>query len=46
MITIDCPFCAGEATTDEALAAIACEACGVAVEVAADPPRPAMDLAA
>ena len=37
MITIDCPLCAGEATTDETLAAVTCDGCGVTAEVAADP---------
>ena len=36
MITIDCPFCAGEAHTDDGLTTVACEGCGVSVEVAAD----------
>jgi ribosomal protein L37AE/L43A len=36
MITIDCPFCAGQAHTDEGLTVVACEGCGVSVEVAAD----------
>lgn len=34
MITIDCPLCAGEATTDDALTNVTCEGCGVTVEVA------------
>ena len=33
---MDCPLCAGEATTDESLAAVTCDGCGVTVEVAAD----------
>lgn len=37
MLTIDCPLCAGQATTDEALALVACEACDLVVEVAPDP---------
>jgi ribosomal protein S27E len=36
MITIDCPLCAGEATTDEALTLVTCEGCGIAAEVARD----------
>jgi hypothetical protein len=36
MITIDCPLCAGEATTDETLSAITCDGCGVSVEIAPD----------
>ncbi len=39
MLTIDCPLCAGEATTDEALTLVACDGCGVTVEVAPDPVR-------
>jgi len=39
MITIECPFCAGEATADEGLSVVACDGCGVTVEVAADSPR-------
>lgn len=46
MITIDCPLCAGDATTDESLVVVACEACGVVLEVAADPHTPTLDLAA
>jgi hypothetical protein len=38
MTTIECPFCAGEATTDDGLTSMACESCGVTVEVAADAP--------
>ena len=36
MITIDCPFCAGEATTDDRLTVVACDGCGVSVDVAPD----------
>ena len=36
MITIDCPLCAGEASTDEALTLVTCDGCGSA-EIAADP---------
>ena len=36
MITIDCPFCAGDAHTDVDLTVVACDGCGVSVEVAAD----------
>jgi Pyruvate/2-oxoacid:ferredoxin oxidoreductase delta subunit len=36
-LTIDCPLCAGEATTDDALSIVACDGCGVTVEVAPDP---------
>lgn len=37
MITIDCPFCAGDATSDDGLTVVACEGCGVTVEIAPDP---------
>lgn len=37
MLTIDCPICAGQATTDEALTLVACDGCSVTVEVAPDP---------
>jgi len=37
MITIDCPLCAGEATTDQALTLLTCESCGIAAEIAPDP---------
>jgi hypothetical protein len=36
MITIDCPFCDGEATTDERLTTIVCDGCGIATDVAPD----------
>ena len=39
MLTIDCPLCAGQATTDEALSLVACDGCGVTVELAPDPAR-------
>jgi hypothetical protein len=38
MTTIDCPFCAGEATTDDGMTVVACEGCGVTVDVAPDVP--------
>ena len=31
MITIDCPLCAGEATTDEGLTLVTCDGCGTTV---------------
>jgi ribosomal protein L37AE/L43A len=37
MITIDCPLCAGEAVTDEALTVMTCEGCGVSAAIAPDP---------
>ncbi|MEZ0241097.1 MAG: hypothetical protein ACAH65_09885 [Chloroflexota bacterium] len=37
MITTDCPFCAGEATTDETLSDMTCAGCGVTVDIAPDP---------
>ncbi len=36
MLTIDCPLCAGEATTDEALTLVACDVCGLSAEVTPD----------
>ena len=45
MITIECPLCAGDATTDEALTAATCDGCGVSVEIAPDPIA-ALDVAA
>ena len=45
MITIDCPLCAGEATTDEALSAVTCDGCGVSIDVAPEPAI-ALDAAA
>jgi hypothetical protein len=37
MPTIDCPWCTGPLMTDEALLVVACDDCGVSVEVAPDP---------
>jgi hypothetical protein len=37
MITIECPLCAGEATTDETLSDMTCAGCGVTVDIAPDP---------
>jgi hypothetical protein len=37
MITIDCPLCAGEATTDEALTVLSCDECGISAAIAPDP---------
>jgi hypothetical protein len=36
MISIDCPLCAGQATTDETLSEMTCDGCGVTVDVAPD----------
>ena len=36
MITIECPLCAGEAITDEALTLVTCDGCGIAAEIASD----------
>lgn len=44
--TIDCPWCAGEATLDAAMTAVSCDGCGVAAEVADDPTPVALDAAA
>ena len=46
MITIDCPLCDGPATVDTALTVVACDGCGVKVEVASDPQLTTLDLAA
>jgi hypothetical protein len=45
MITIDCPLCAGEATTDSALTDFTCDGCGVTIEIAPDGVRP-LEIAA
>ena len=45
MITIDCPLCAGEATTDDTLSTLTCDGCGVTVDVAPDTNR-ALEIAA
>ncbi len=37
MITIDCPLCAGEASTDEALTLLTCDGCGISADIAPDP---------
>jgi hypothetical protein len=37
MITIDCPLCAGDASTDEAMTVMSCEACGISAAIAPDP---------
>jgi endogenous inhibitor of DNA gyrase (YacG/DUF329 family) len=37
MLTIECPLCAGPASADDALDHLDCPACGVLVEIAADP---------
>jgi hypothetical protein len=37
MITIDCPFCTGDAHLEPSLETLTCDGCGVTVEVEADP---------
>jgi hypothetical protein len=37
MITIDCPICDGDATTDEAMSVLDCDGCGTTLETAPDP---------
>lgn len=37
MITIDCPLCASEASTDEALTLVTCDGCAMVAEIAPDP---------
>jgi hypothetical protein len=46
MTTIDCPWCTGPLSTDEAITAVSCADCGVTVEVAPDPIAVPFDLAA
>jgi hypothetical protein len=36
-MTTDCPWCAGPATIDPALAEVRCDDCQVVVELSADP---------
>ena len=43
MITIDCPFCAGDAETDHDLTTLRCDGCGLTVEVA---PEAVLELGA
>ena len=45
MISIDCPFCSGEAHVEGVLETVTCEGCGVTVEVAPDA-ADAVDIAA
>lgn len=45
MITIDCPLCAGQAATDEALTLVTCDDCGISAEIGADPAH-SLDAAA
>jgi hypothetical protein len=45
MITIDCPFCTVEASTDDGMTVVACDGCGVTVEIAPDRPA-ALEAAA
>jgi hypothetical protein len=45
MISIDCPFCPGEAQVEGALETVSCDGCGLTVEVAPDAPE-AFDIAA
>jgi hypothetical protein len=37
MITIDCPFCSGQAQVEAALETMTCDGCGVTVEIAPEP---------
>jgi hypothetical protein len=37
MITVDCPFCAGDAHLEDGLAVMSCDGCGVTVDVAPEP---------
>lgn len=38
MITIDCPFCSGDAHVDATLDAVTCDGCGVTVDITPDAP--------
>jgi transcription initiation factor TFIIIB Brf1 subunit/transcription initiation factor TFIIB len=47
MLTIECPWCAEPAHVEgPAYAEMACEACGIVVEIAPDPVRKSLDRAA
>lgn len=46
MLTTDCPCCDGTARLDDDLMVVACDGCGVIVELAPDPIHQAIDLAA
>jgi hypothetical protein len=47
MVTVECPWCAGPAHLEgSSHAVVACEACGIAVEIAPDPVRKPLDRAA
>ena len=46
MLTIDCPLCDGEATLDDALTDVRCDACGTTTALAPDPTPATVDLAA
>ncbi len=35
-VIVDCPLCAGQATTDAALTSMSCAGCGVDVEISPD----------
>jgi len=37
MTIIDCPWCHGPATTDDALLEMTCDRCGVSADIAPDP---------
>jgi Pyruvate/2-oxoacid:ferredoxin oxidoreductase delta subunit len=45
VITIDCPFCAGDAHVEASLDHLTCDGCGVTVEVAPDA-APVLEAAA
>jgi hypothetical protein len=45
MVSIDCPFCSGEAHVEGRLDAVTCDGCGVTVDVAPDAVD-ALDIAA
>jgi hypothetical protein len=36
MITTDCPMCDGDATIDDGITVLACDGCGVTVDIPTD----------
>ncbi len=46
MVTFECPWCTEPVDVDAGLDALACEACGIAVDVAPDPAPREVDRAA
>lgn len=46
MIHVECPWCAEPVTVETAIADLACDTCGIVVEVAADRIAGSLDRAA